>query len=574
MKLGGFALFKQLTSLVVAGCALVAVGAADIARADGFAGPYLAGRKAMSENDFTQAARYFTRAMTEDPTNVEIMESAVLAYVGEGDFTRALAVSRRLLAVDTTNNLAVMVLFAEAVTDEDWARAETVLAERGAAGPLIDGLSAAWIAVGAGDMSRALRQFEEVTNSDGLAGFGLYHTAMALAFAGDFERAEELLSDQADLGLVQTKHTMVARAQVLVQLGQSDKAIAVLDSYLVQDKAPDVADLRAQIAQGARPDFTLVRSPREGIAEAFYGVGRALAGETDDVYTLVYSRIAQHLAPARADPALLVAEILEDLERFDLAVASYGNIASDDPAFPSAQLGRAKALHASGQTDQAIEILRELIADNSDLSVAYVDLGDMLRSQEKFDQAREAYSAAIALMDEDDPTLWFVLFMRGISYDKLKDWTRAEADFREALRLRPDQPQVLNYIGYSYVEMQTNLDEALQMIERAVELRPDSGYITDSLGWVLYRLGRYDEAVFWMEKAAELLPVDPTVNDHLGDTLWAVGRTREAQFQWSRALSFDPEEPDAARIRRKLEVGLDMVLSEEGANPLLSQNDG
>ena len=160
------------------------------------------------------------------------------------------------------------------------------------------------------------------------------------------------------------------------------------------------------------------------------------------------------------------------------------------------------------------------------------------------------------------------------------EWDRAEADFRTALELNPGQPQVLNYLGYSLVEKQIKLDEALEMIEQAVAASPDSGYIVDSLGWVLYRLGRYDEAVGHMERAVELMPVDPVVNDHLGDVYWAVGRAREAQFQWMRALSFvDPEEVDGEadpdRMRRKLEVGLDVVLAEEGADPLkVADDDG
>jgi tetratricopeptide (TPR) repeat protein len=137
----------------------------------------------------------------------------------------------------------------------------------------------------------------------------------------------------------------------------------------------------------------------------------------------------------------------------------------------------------------------------------------------------------------------------------------------------------LNYLGYSLVEKRKNLDEALDMIERAVAARPDSGYIVDSLGWVLYRLGRYDEAVGHMERAVELMPVDPVVNDHLGDVFWAVGRKREAEFQWKRALSFirageGDGEADPDRIRRKLEVGLDVVLAEEGAEPLKVANGG
>jgi len=197
-----------------------------------------------------------------------------------------------------------------------------------------------------------------------------------------------------------------------------------------------------------------------------------------------------------------------------------------------------------------------------------VALGDMLRTEERFDAAADAYDRAIALFTQDAAEQWIVYFARGIAHEREDRWPLAEADFRKALELNPGQPSVLNYLGYSWIDMGENLDEALAMIEQAVAARPDSGHIVDSLGWGLYRLGRYEEAVVHMERAAELLPVDPIVNDHLGDVYWAVGRRTEARFQWHRALSFAPEPEDEARIRRKLDVGLDAVLAEEGAPPL------
>ena len=163
---------------------------------------------------------------------------------------------------------------------------------------------------------------------------------------------------------------------------------------------------------------------------------------------------------------------------------------------------------------------------------------------------------------------WFIYYTRGIAYHTLDDWPAAEADFRAALALRPDQPQVLNYLGYSMVELGINMEEALGMIERAMAAEPQNGAIVDSLGWVLFQRSEFDAAVGHLENAVALLPVDPIINDHLGDAYWAVGRVIEAEFQWNRALSFDPLESDATRIRRKLEIGLNAVLTEEGAAPL------
>jgi Flp pilus assembly protein TadD len=192
----------------------------------------------------------------------------------------------------------------------------------------------------------------------------------------------------------------------------------------------------------------------------------------------------------------------------------------------------------------------------------------MLRREERWAEAIPVYDAAIALVPEVKPDHWALFFSRAICEESLRNWDKAEADFRKALELNPDQPQVLNYLGYSFVDRGVNLDEALAMIERAVKAEPDSGYIIDSLAWAYFRLGRYADALAPMEKASLLEPVDPIVTDHLGDVYWAVGRKREAEFQWRRALSFDPEEKDATRIRRKLEIGLDAVLAEEGAAPL------
>ena len=225
----------------------------------------------------------------------------------------------------------------------------------------------------------------------------------------------------------------------------------------------------------------------------------------------------------------------------------------------------------------AVEVLKQLAETHPDLPSVHVASGDLNRQLENYEAAVAAYNRALEIFSANETDQWFVHYARAICYERLDQWDKAEADFRRALELNPGHPQVLNYLGYSLVEHQMKLDEALEMIEQAVEAQPDSGYIVDSLGWALYRLDRYDEAIGHMERAAELMPVDPVVNDHLGDVLWAVGRKTEATFQWKRALSLiDPESPapdiDPERIRRKLEVGLDQVLKEEGAPPLKVAN--
>jgi len=302
----------------------------------------------------------------------------------------------------------------------------------------------------------------------------------------------------------------------------------------------------------------------------FYTVAMALGQDADATHTLIYARAAQALRPNQDDTALLVAGLLEEQGQHDLAIEVYATVPATSPTFHIAEIGRAEANRSAGRTEAAIEILQGLARAKPDLLVAHVALADAYRRDERFAEARDVYTSAIELLGPPRPENWGLFFSRGICAERLGDFDDAVADMREALRLNPDQPQVLNYLGYSFVDRGENLQEALSMIERAVAREPGSGYIIDSLAWAYYRLGRYQDAVAPMERASLLEPVDPIVTDHLGDVYWAVGRMREAEFQWHRALSYGPTEKDATRIRRKLEIGLDAVLAEEGAPPLAS----
>lgn len=544
------------------------------ALADGAAGAYLAGREALMDNDIDAVARYFSRVMTQDPTNLPAMESALTAFVDKGDIDSALAVARRLDGPGPGDPIAGLLLLAELAHAADWDTLIARVDQDGAGGPLTDGLTAAWAEVARGNMAAALDRFDKVIASDTLGGFGKFHKALALVMVGDLEGAEAILAGDDGKGLAGDKHTVIVWAEVLAGLDRRDQAIKVLDAYSLRDDAPDVLALLAALRAGDAAPVPLVTDPVQGVAEVYYGIARALRGDTDDPYVLMHSRLAEYLDPGNADATLLSAAVLEDMDQFDLATAAYDRIARDDPAYFSAELGRAEAMRKAGRNEAAVEVLTQLAKSFPEMPSVHANLGDLLRGLQRYDAAATAYSKALKLYHGGEPGLWYVYYTRGICNEREGRWDQAEADFREALKLNPGQPQVLNYIGYSFVEMNTNLDEALAMIRKAVELRPRDGYITDSLGWAYYRLGRYQEAVPWMETAAQLTPVDPVINDHLGDVYWAVGRHREARFQWNRALSFDPEEADADRIRRKLEVGLDAVLAAEGAPPIAVAHDG
>ncbi|WP_420862267.1 tetratricopeptide repeat protein [Algirhabdus cladophorae] len=538
------------------------------AQAQASAGSYLAARHASFFADFDKAVIYYIRALAQDPQNPVLLENAISAYVGLGKFPQANTLASRMSEVGIQSQVASIV--GSAVLVKDGAFDTLVLKHRdgGGIGPLVDGLLLAWGLVGQGNITDAFAQFDSLGEAPGLKNFAMYHKALALTSVGDLESADALFSGREAGPLRSTRRGALAHVEILSQLDRNDDAIDLIDNVFGESLDPGLQVTRMALAGGQTLPLTMARTVQDGASEVFYSVASALQGEASPSYALLYSRAAEFLREDHIEALLMSAEFLEELEQFDLANATYDRVPREDPAFHAAELGRAAALRQAGRDDAAIEVLRQLTETHGQLPAVHITLGDTLRYLERYDEASEAYDAAIALYVDEKPNQWFAYYVRGITHERIGEWPAAEADFRKALDLNADQPQVLNYLGYSMVEQDINLDEALEMIEKAVAARPNSGYIVDSLGWVLFRMGKYQEAVVHLERASELEAVDPIVNDHLGDAFWAVGRKIEAEFQWHRALSFDPTEDDAKRIRRKLEVGLDKVLEEEGTAPL------
>ncbi len=553
---------------LVLGLPLAAQEAAAPPPFDGDAGAFLAARSAASHADYAAAADWYARALLSDPKNPGLLDGAVMANVGLGEFGPAANMARALNDLGMKSQVAYLALLVTAINEEDYQGIIDRSVDGVEKGALLDTLTTAWAQLGLGRMSDATATFDRLTRSPEMAAFGLYHKALALASAGDFEGADAILSSKEAATLRQMRRGILTHARILSQLERNADALKLLDDAFVGEPDPELAQLRHRLQAGEPLPFDLVRTAKDGMAEVFYTLAMALGQEGDPTYTLIYARGAEALRPGQADTALLVAGLLEQQGQNDLAIEVYATIPSDSPSFHVAEIGRADATYAAGRKEAALEILQGLARARPDLQVAHVALADAYRRDERFAEARAAYDTAISLVKNAQPGDWPLYFSRGICAERLGDFESAVADMRKALELNPDHPQVLNYLGYSYVDRGENLEEALAMIERAVAKEPGSGYIIDSLAWAYFRLGRYAEAVEPMERASLLEPVDPIVTDHLGDVYWAVGRTREAEFQWHRALSYGPEEKDAVRIRAKLEKGLDAVLAEEGAKPI------
>ena len=537
--------------------------------AQGIAGPYLAAKQAEARGDVAAAARLYSRTLARDAGNLEVLELAMQHQIAAGNVPEGIALARRLQEVQPGHHLGILALSADALRDGDFEQARALLDE---GSPFVGQVMGAWAAWGAGDAdaARTLLQALEETESNGQAGklVSAFHLGLVEAASGDDEKAAEAMgrataiSDSGSLRLTRQ------RAGALARLGRADEAVQVIRDRLAGTYGDvSLSRLADEIAGGTVPQIVVDTAP-EGAADVLLSVSSLLARGQNREISLAYARLATYLDPSNSEAQLLIAQILDRANQYDLAIVAYDAIAPDAPEALRAQIGKAEVMQAAGQVDDAVAAMRATIEQFPEDIELRTSLGNMLRRESRFGEASEAYDGAVALLPEIQPQHWVLFYQRGIALERSDQWEKAEADFRQALTLEPDQPDVLNYLGYSWVEKGLNLSEAEEMIEKAVEQRPEDGYIVDSLGWVLYRFGEFDRAVEQLERAVELRPVDPVINDHFGDALWMVGRRTEARFQWRRALSFEPEDKDAERIRRKLDIGLDEVLSAEAEEGL------
>lgn len=521
-------------------------------------GNYLAGRHAQKKNDFSAAADLLSRALGESPDNEQLRRRAFLAQLSDGHVKEAIALSKGIVDTDNISPIARLTGVVDAVKAGDLATAEAELLkfpERGFSGfmkPLLLG----WSIVGQGRGDDALAALEPLKKQSGLRVLYELHAGLisdaagkSVEAVGHFKRAGEN-ARRSTLRVVQALGSQYERA------GETALAKDLYNAYISEN--PDSVVLQPalkRIEEGRKP-APLAATAAEGVAEALFNIASTMTRENSAQLALIYGRLAIYLRPQFDLAQMLVGGLLESMDRYENAIATYNEIDKSSPLYWSAQLRVTGNLEALDRDEDAIKLLTALAREFPDRPDSLVSLGDIYRANKKYLESVAAYDQALEVIGDIDQRHWTLLYSRGISLERSNQWPRAEQDFRKALELNPEQPYVLNYLGYSWVDKGLNLIEAREMIERAVELRPDDGYIVDSLGWVLYRLNDFEGAVEKLERAVELRPQDPTINDHLGDAYWRVGRLNEARFQWRRALTLKPEPEMVSGIEDKIRNGL------------------
>ncbi len=522
-------------------------------------GSYLAANVAKSVNDSNSASSFYRSALDLDPANTVIIEQAFQTEATEGHWERAVPLARQLVAKDANNRMAHLLLGLEAFKTRDYKKSDDEFkkASDGPIGELTSALARAWAAAAEGNEQRALKLLDMPKQAEWAQFYLNYHKALIADVLGRPQEAEAAFEHSMRQDAT-TLRIALAYARHAARAGNLTLANQILDQQTDRNQSEPhvlVRELREQIGPDKKTEL-LVTTPAEGMAEVFYGLGEALTSEGGLSMGILYLQFALYAEPSHAFALAALASAYETGQRYKDAIAAYDRIPPGSALQAAIDIRKAFDLNSLDKIDEAKVLLDKLVKDNPTDLKPLDALGNILRARKRYGEAADVYTAAIKLIPTPDKRHWSVFYSRGTCYERLKNWPAAEADLKKALELYPDQPLALNYLGYSWVDQNRNLKEGMALIEKAVALKPDDGYIVDSLGWAHHKLGNYAEAVRFLERAVELKPQDPVLNDHLGDALWRVGREREAKFQWDQALTLDPEPEELEKIKKKLIEGL------------------
>jgi tetratricopeptide (TPR) repeat protein len=538
-------------------------------------GSYLAARHAGLQRDALEAANYYRAALRRDPKNGELLDRTFLSLLVGGNIEEAVKFAQRVAQADKSDRVARLVLGVNELKRKRYVEASREI-PKSVRGPITDltaTLLTAWSDFGARDVKKALAGIDKLQGPDWYGIFKDLHAGMILDAAGQQAEAGKRLEqaykiDTSAPRVVEAWGSWVSRNRSPAEALEIFKK---LDAGM--PRHPIVLAAMEKLKKGEKLP-QLVTSATGGGAEALYGLGASLGRRGGEDLGLVYLQLALFLSPDHPLALLSLADLYESLKKPELAIKAYERIPSSSPLHRNAAIQMATDLDSLERPAEAEKQLQTLVKEFPDDLEAVIAYGGVLRSHKKFAECADVYAKGVDLIGKPDKSNWVLFYFRGMCYERSHQWPKAEADLKKALELFPDQPQVLNYLGYSWVDQGTNLDDGMAMIKKAVQAKPDDGYIVDSLGWAYFKLGQYDDAVKNLEHAIELKPQDPTINDHLGDAYWRVGRKLEARFQWAHARDLKPEPEDLPKIEAKLKDGLPDEETSSQANKAPVKKEG
>jgi tetratricopeptide (TPR) repeat protein len=544
-----------LAAFVLAGCSTTGGGLARFSEPDSPYGDYLIARYASSESDVKSAAKHYALALKSDPDNKELRQRTMMSAMFAGDISAAAKQARTLLEVDANDRMAVLIAASDAMAKRRYSVAEEILqdAQLGPLNQIAADVLYGYALQGLDRTDEAVSKLREVEDLQILGDLAIFHRALVLADAGRTAEANGAFQEAMDTRIL-TSRTAWGWASWQMQQGKFEDARELVSTRLEANPFElEAKFLLAKLDENAKAPKPFAE-PRQGAAEALFGHAQVLAERSLRDWAVIYLELSLHMDPHNGAAQDLLGRLYQGQHRSEDAMALLAQVREDDPWYLQAEIDAANMLFENEKAKEAISRLRVLGEKYSDVRIQRA-LARALQFDKQYEPAFELFDQLIK--QDEEAADWQLYYSRAICLERTERWQQAIPDFRKALELNPEQADVLNYLGYTFVDAGENLEEGFALIRQAIELRPQAGYIVDSLGWGHYRMGDYEKAVEELERAVVLEPGEPTINDHLGDAYWQVGRKLEAKYQWQRVLSLQPDDDvDLAEINAKIRRGL------------------
>ncbi len=524
-------------------------------------GSYIAGQFAEKEGDFKNASYYYIDLISRGDSEREIITRSVIYAALAGNFEIATAISRKIDDLQLNYPVANLVIFAEAIKKREKSEILRAFERHKKNFPEIFKIvTEFWILIIDNKKDEAFRLINSISiNNEAQLQIINYNQLLAYVYFNEYEQAKTLYENMEFSNFLFDSESALA----LVKYFQKNKESGVSESIISKARSASnnayyIQAFKNKLSNGGVSDAIRI-TPYKQIAEVFFRWSQSSQrGEENIINKSFYLSLANFADPTSSFLKFNLATILIDSGNYELSREILDNFSNDDVFFMDSVVENSFAIEQLDSNESALEYIQQFIIDGNANARLLKTYGSLQRGMSLFQEAIKSYTRAIEVAKRETYTeaIWPILFLRGISFERSKNWALAEADFISALELSPDQPQVLNYMGYSLLERKEKLDQALKMIILAAEKSPNSYHIIDSLGWAYYKKGDFRKALLYLEKAMEIESTDPIVNDHLGDVLWMLGRKREAKFQWKKSLSFNPESVDQKNTEDKLKFGL------------------
>jgi len=553
---------------VMVGCQENTEGSSDF-EGDSMSGNYLSARFARHIGEYDKASEYFANAIAKDPNNNELLREAYELMLMAGNVKKSIELAKKQKTLGgNVSSLSLILIQIDEMQKGEYQKIIDELTpfykksqkERNEFNSVIAPMMIVWSYAGQEKYAEGRNLLKKIKEENNIP-FITYQEVLINDLSGDSSETkksfDELLEDRRPYRIINKAISFYKR------IGQEKTASEILEKFLKENPSfkSDIQNFSPEQESKNHHKYIL-----NSAAEVFFEIADLLynRGQFDDA--LLYLRMANYFDPESEYIKILLANTLEKEHMQEEALEIFSSIKKESIFYRKSRISIALLKNEKGDLVAAKKDLLFLAEKWSKDYESLLRLGDILMAHKNYEEASEVYTKAIDRMGEPSRSSWPVFYTRGICFERLSNWEKAEKDFFKALEIVPNQPDVLNYLGYNWLIRDKNIIQAEEMLQLAVMTRPDDAYILDSYGWALFKMKRYEDSLSFLEKATLLMPYDPTTNDHLGDIYWQLGRYNEAKFQWKRALIFNPEPKDEEMIRSKLEKGLipvALVTSEE-----------